>query len=227
VNLALDSGVKKFCHISSVAALGRTTDGRVVDENVWWKTSPDNSWYAISKYGAEREVWRATEEGMDVLILNPSLILGPGDESRSSNEVFRVLREGTSWYTNGVTGYVDARDVAAAAVLLMNSEIRNERFLLSAANLSFRTFFDKVLMEFGRSATKFPAGRALTSLGWRGEKIYAALTGRKPRLTRETARASQLVTHFSGEKITSLTGFRYRSIDDTIREVCEFYKMPV
>jgi dihydroflavonol-4-reductase len=224
VNIALDSGVKKFCHVSSVAALGRTINGNTIDEDVWWKSSPDNSWYAISKYGGEREAWRATEEGMDVIILNPSLILGPGDENRSSSEVMRVLKKGNSWFTNGVTGYVDARDVAKAAVLLMKSEIKNERFIINAANLSFKEFFDKVLLLFGKPKTKYEAGSFLTGLGWRGDKIRAALTGRKASFTKETAIASQAINRFDGEKITRVLDFKYREIDETLREVCHYYK---
>lgn len=224
VNLALDYGVKKFCHISSVASLGRTTDGTVIDENIWWKTSPENSWYAISKYGAEREVWRATEEGLDVVILNPSLVLGPGDGERSSSALFSLLKKGTSWYTEGITGYVDARDVADAAVKLMESEIRNERFILNAINLTYKEIFDKILLQFGNKATRFRAGSFLLGLGWRLEKLFAGTSGRNPRITRETASASLKQNRFSGNKITERMDFRYRLIDDSIRELAAFYK---
>lgn len=223
VNAALYAGVQKFCHISSVAALGRTVDGLDINEDIWWKTSPENSWYAISKYGAEREAWRVSEEGMDVIILNPSFILGPGNGTTSSSEIFSLLRKGISWFTNGVTGYVDARDVAQAAVQLMDSEIKNERFVLNAANLSYREFFDKALAVFGKPATRFHAGPFLTGLGWRSEKILARLAGRKPGLTKETAIASQLVNHFDGKKITERIAFRYRDIETTIKEVCSTY----
>ena len=145
VNAAMHAGVKKFCHISSIAALGFTIDGTSIDEDVWWQNDPINSWYAISKYNSEREVWRATEEGMDVIIINPGFIIGPGDTNKSSTEAFGVLKKGNSWFTNGVIGYVDVRDVANATKQIMESEIVNQRFILSAQNLSYREFFDKVL----------------------------------------------------------------------------------
>lgn len=223
INLALEFRIEKFCHISSVAALGRTTDGSVIDENIWWKTSPDNSWYAISKYGAEREVWRATEEGLDVIILNPSLIIGPGDGERSSTELFGRLKKGTAWYTKGVTGYVDARDVAEAALRLMESKIVNERFILNAVNLSFREVIDKILTGFGKAKSKYEAGPFLIGFGWRMEKFLSRFTGRRPRITKETALASQLVSHFGGNRITERTGFTYRDMDKTIEEVCRYY----
>jgi dihydroflavonol-4-reductase len=224
VNLCLELGIKRFCHISSVAALGRTSDGSVIDENVWWKTSPDNSWYAISKYGAEREVWRAAEEGLDVVILNPSFILGPGDPKRSSSELFGVLQKGTSWYTSGITGYVDVRDVALAARLLMNSEISNERFILNAKNSSFKEIFDQVLSEFKNPPTKYKAGPFLIGLGWRLEKIRSVFTGTSPRITKETAAASQLINHFGGEKITKRIDFKYRDLQKSIQEIATFYR---
>ncbi len=175
VNAAMHAGVKKFCHISSIAALGTTLDGSFINEDVWWENDPQNSHYAISKYTSEREVWRATEEGMDVVILNPAFILGPGDGSKSSTEVFGVLKKGNSWFTNGVNGYVDVRDVASAAKKLMESDVKNQRFILSAENFTYREFFDKVLEAFGKPKTKHEAGKFSLAIGWRGEKILTAL----------------------------------------------------
>ena len=154
VNAAMHAGVKKLCHISSIAALGSTIDGSLITEETWWKNNPSNSYYAISKYGAEREVWRAAEEGLNVVIVNPSFIIGPGDTSKSSSEAFGILRKGASWYTNGVNGYVDVRDVAHAAIKLIESDVLNQRFILNAANLSYRSFFDKVLVQLNKPKTK-------------------------------------------------------------------------
>lgn len=224
MNFAMQAGVKKICHISSIAALGFTIDKKLINEDVWWKNDPGNSWYAISKYGAEREVWRASEEGMDVVILNPAFILGPGDENRTSAELFGALKKGNSWYTLGENGYVDARDVAMAAVKLMESEIKNQRFVLSAVNLSYRDFFDKVLMAFGKPKTKREAGRFFLALGWRGEKLFTSLTGGNPRVTKETAMSALQVNRYDGSRITKLLDFNYRDLDNSIREIAEFYK---
>ncbi|MDQ3112411.1 MAG: NAD-dependent epimerase/dehydratase family protein [Bacteroidota bacterium] len=233
VNTAMHAGVKKFCYISSIATLGFTTDGKLIDEDVWWKNDPSNSWYAISKYGAEREVWRAAEESltenpdgeaMSVVIVNPAFILGPGDESRTSTEVFGALRKGNSWYTLGENGYVDVRDVAAAAVKLMKSDIRNQRFILSAVNLSYRDFFDKILVAFDKPKTKRRAGKFSLALGWRGEKILTALNGENPRVTKETALTALQVNRYDGSRITKTIDFNYRDCDKTIEETISFYK---
>jgi dihydroflavonol-4-reductase len=224
VNIAMQSGVKKFCHISSIAALGFTIDGKLINEDVWWKNDPSNSWYAISKYGSEREVWRAAEEGMDIVIINPSFILGPGDESRTSTEIFGVLKKGNSWYTQGENGYVDARDVAAASVKLMESEIKNQRFVLSATNLSYKDFFDKILSAFGNPKTKREAGKLSLAIGWRGEKLLTSFTKKNPRVTKETAISALQINRYDGSRITKVLDFKYRDVDATIKEVVAFYK---
>ena len=224
VNAAMHAGVKKLCHISSIAALGSTIDGNMITEETWWKNNPSNSYYAISKYGAEREVWRAAEEGLNVVIVNPSFIIGPGDTSKSSSEAFGILRKGASWYTNGVNGYVDVRDVAHAAIKLIKSDVLNQRFILNAANLSYRSFFDKVLVQLNKPKTKREAGKFLLALAWRIEKLLAAIAGRNPIITKEKVGYALQISQYDGSKIQKTINFNYRNIDTSIMEICKFYK---
>lgn len=224
VNAAMHAGVKKLCHISSIAALGSTIDGNMITEETWWKNNPSNSYYAISKYGAEREVWRAAEEGLNVVIVNPSFIIGPGDTSKSSSEAFGILRKGASWYTNGVNGYVDVRDVAHAAIKLIKSDVLNQRFILNAANLSYRSFFDKVLVQLNKPKTKREAGKILLGFAWRIEKLLAAIAGRNPIITKEKVGYALQISQYDGSKIQKTINFNYRNIDTSIMEICKFYK---
>lgn len=224
VNTAMHAGVKKLCHISSIAALGSTIDGSMITEETWWKNNPSNSYYAISKYGAEREVWRAAEEGLNVVIVNPSFIIGPGDTSKSSSEAFGILRKGASWYTNGANGYVDVRDVAHAAIKLIESDVLNQRFILNAANLSYRSFFDKVLVQLNKPKTKREAGKFLLALAWRIEKLLAAIAGRNPIITKEKVGYALQISQYDGSKIQKTINFNYRNIDTSIMEICKFYK---
>ena len=224
VNAAMHAGVKKLCHISSIAALGSTIDGNMITEETWWKNNPSNSYYAISKYGAEREVWRAAEEGLNVVIVNPSFIIGPGDTSKSSSEAFGILRKGASWYTNGVNGYVDVRDVAHAAIKLTENDVLNQRFILNAANLSYRSFFDKVLVQLNKPKTKREAGKFLLALAWRIEKLLAAIVGRNPIITKEKVGYALQISQYDGSKIQKTINFNYRNIDTSIMEICKFYK---
>lgn len=224
INVAMHAGVKKFCHISSVAALGRTADLKNIGEETWWKNDPANSWYAISKYAAEREAWRATEEGMDVVIVNPTVVVGPGNPSRSSNAIFSLAKKGFAWYTAGTGGFVDARDVADAAVKLMESSIANERFVLNAQNLSYRDFADKLLARFGHQPTSREMGAGLSGLLWRTEKFLTLFSGKPPRITKESAHAAREAATYTGQKITEAIDFTYRDIDATLDEVCAYYK---
>lgn len=224
VNVAMYSGVKKFCHVSSVAALGRTFDMQNIGEETWWKNDPANSWYAISKYAGEREVWRATEEGMDVIIVNPSVVIGPGNPQRSSNAIFGMAKKGFSWYTSGAGGFVDARDVADACIKLMESEIVNQRFVLNANNLTYRDFADRLLKRFGHQPATREAGPLLTALMWRAEKFMTMLTGKSPRVTKESANAAREAVSYTGSRIGEVIPFSYREIDVTLDEVCAYYK---
>jgi len=224
INVAMFSGVRKFCHISSVAALGRTMDLKNIGEDTWWKNDPANSWYAISKYTAEREVWRATEEGMNVVIVNPSVVIGPGNPARSSNAIFALAKKGFSWYTTGSGGFVDARDVADACVKLMDSAIVNERFVLNAENLFYRDFADKVLKRFGHKATLRAVGAFMAGILWRTEKLMTFFTGKTPRITKESAAAAREASSYTGQKITKAIDFQYRTIESTLDEVCPFYR---
>ncbi|HTL80632.1 MAG TPA: nucleoside-diphosphate sugar epimerase, partial [Bacteroidia bacterium] len=143
----------------------------------------------------------------------------------SSSEAFVLLKKGTKWYSEGVTGFVDARDVSAASILLMESDVVNQRFILCAANMTFRKFFDSFLAAIGNKPTRFRATRFLLGLGWRGEKLLAGLSGRVPRITKETAASALEKNFFKADKIERMTDFRYRNIDTSIKEIASFYKV--
>jgi dihydroflavonol-4-reductase len=227
-NASLRAGIKKFCHTSSIAAVGKSERGEAVHEGLVWKTSAQHSWYAISKYGAEREVWRAAEEGLDVVIVNPSVVIGPGDPGRSSAQLYQSVKNGMKFYTSGVTGFVDVRDVAEAMVMLLESDISGERFILNSENLSYQTLFTYFATHAGVDPPRFRAGKFLSELAWRMEKTRSMITGQKPLITKETARNANMKKYFSGEKITRATGFRYRSIDEAARNTSLFFqKYPI
>jgi dihydroflavonol-4-reductase len=228
VNMAMASGVRKFCHCSSVAAIGKPDRGNRIDESLVWKTSSANSWYAISKYGSEREVWRASEEGLNVVIVNPSVVIGPGDPGRSSAQLYQSVKNGLKFYTGGVTGFVDVRDVALAMVRLMESNIARERFILSAENLPYKTLFEYFAKYSGSRPPRFKAGRFLSEMAWRMEKVRSFITGQKPLITRETARNANTKRYFSHEKIQKAIGFEFRSIEDAAENTSRFFrKYPV
>lgn len=224
VNAALEKGIKKFCHVSSIATLGRAEHGELSTEETFWKSSPDHSNYAISKYAAEREVWRASEEGLDVVIVNPALIIGAGNWQQSSSNMFSKGYTGMKYYTEGVNGFIDVRDVTALMILLMKSKIKNERFLFSSENTPYRYFFDLMHQEFGRPKANFKVGMLLSNFAWRVEGIRCMLSGTKPLITRETIQSGHRVSLFSNEKIKKLfPDYKFISIEQAVKDTCKLY----
>ncbi len=228
VNVAMMNDIEKFCHCSSVAALGSPQKGRAVDENLTWKASKKNSWYAITKYGSEREVWRASEEGLPVVIVNPTVVIGPGDPARSSAQLYQSVKNGMKFYTSGVTGFVDARDVAYVMAELQESDILNERFVITSENLSYRELFALFAHYSGARPPKYRAGRFLSEVAWRMELTRSFITGQKPLLSKETARNANIRRYFSNEKIKNTLDVEFRPVEEAAENTSRFFrKYPV
>lgn len=221
VNACLENGVGKLCYLSSVAALGRKKGQPTVDENTKWENSELNSNYARSKYLAELEVWRGIEEGLDAVILNPSVVLGPGDWEKSSVKLFQYIWKENRFYTPGKINYVDVRDVALAADLLVHSEINAEKFILNAGQVTYKEFFDKIADAFGKKRPSKLVSPPMAAIAWRLEKIRTFFTGKAPLITRETAAIAQKSFFFSSKKIQQKLGFTFRHLDDTISWTCQ------
>jgi dihydroflavonol-4-reductase len=225
VNAALEKKIRRLCHVSSIAALGRPEEQNdIIDENLVWKTSRHNSMYAVSKYGAEREAWRGTAEGLDVVIVNPSIILGVAGPGMGSSRLFNTVYNGLKVYPPGKNGFVDVRDVARAMIMLMDSDIRNERFILNAANLEYKELFTLMAESFGKPSPKIRVNPMLSGLAWRLEKIRSVFTGVKPLITQETANTAVQQFEYSGEKIKSRLGFEYTPIEETVRHFCQIFR---
>ncbi len=224
VNMSLERGIKAFCHISSVAALGRSTESPLVDEQSEWTESPYNTTYAKSKYAAEQEVWRGIEEGLPAVILNPSIILGPGDWWTGSGSLFRAVHQGLRFYPCGSTGFVDVRDVAHAALLLMRGKHFGERFVLNGADCSFRHIFTLIADALGKAPVSIRVGPALAGVAWRIEKVRTLFTGKPPVITRETAHTSTADWRYDGSKVCRSTGLTYTPIDSSVRDWAEVFQ---
>jgi nucleoside-diphosphate-sugar epimerase len=225
VNGALDAGVKKMLQVSSVAALGRIRENEPVNETMNWTAETSNSNYGQSKYLSEMEVWRGIGEGLNAVIVNPVIILGAGDWNDGSSKIFQSVYNEFPWYTEGVTGYVDVRDLANAMIQLMDSDICGERFIISAANRTYRDVFNLIAKAFGKKQPHKQVTPLMARIVWRIEKIKSRFTGKEPLVTKETAATALAKVNFDNSKLKKfLPGFTYRSIEETITDTCAVFQ---
>ena len=221
VNIAIEKNVRKLCYVSSIAALGRAENNNIITEDTHWKTSKENSHYAISKYGGEREVWRGIKEGLDAVIVNPSVILGTSGKNNMNNRLITTVWKGLKLYTNGINGFVDVKDVVRPMIQLMQSDIVNERFILNSENLSYREFFTMLSGFLGKKPPNIHASLPVQEIAWRLLKIFSIITGTKPFITKEIARTSRNQSRYSNEKIRKAIGYKFIPVGKSLRELAQ------
>jgi nucleoside-diphosphate-sugar epimerase len=224
VNLCMENGIKKLCHVSSIGALGESEPDLPVTEDLLWKPSKRVSAYSLSKYLSEMEVWRGITEGLNAVIVNPSVILGPGDWNNGTPAFFRLIDKGFPYYTNGVTGYVDVRDLVEVMVQLMDNEYAGERYTVSSENLTYRQFFDLIAMALGKKMSYKYVTKWKSSVIWQSEAILSVLFNREPKITRETAHIANAVSYYSSDKVKSVLHYNFRSIEQSVNEIAQCYK---
>ena len=203
VNACLDHGVKVLAYVSSTSALG-SKDGEVVTEETRWEKTATTSGYSISKYSAEKEVWRGMEEGLNVVVVNPCLIIGAGNWNDSSLTLLRAVDRGLSFYTTGANAVVDARLVAAAMVKLVLQKVYNERYLLIGSNISFLGLFSAIAMRLGKKPPHRKVSKMLMGVAWRLASFMAWLKGSSSSITKESARSAFCTTVYSSTKINAV-----------------------
>ncbi|RLD29738.1 MAG: NAD-dependent epimerase [Bacteroidetes bacterium] len=224
VNLCLANNIKKLCYVSSVAAIGHgESSDIVITENTNWIPEDDHNVYAITKYGAEIEVWRGTQEGLETVVVNPGFIFGPGFWRTSSGSLFKKIYKGLSHYTTGVTGYVDIDDVVIAMMQLMDSAIKNERYILVSDNLSFKEFATKVAQEFKVKPPKKEASKKLLQIVWRLDWLNHFIRGKRRKLTKQMAGTISEKYYYSNKKIIADLDFKFKPIDESLSETCRFF----
>jgi dihydroflavonol-4-reductase len=223
VNICLDKKIGTLIHVSSVAALGREQHQVVIDESNKWTESSMNSTYAESKYFAEVEAFRGYEEGLRLLVVNPSVILAPADWYKSSAQLFKYVWDERRFYIDGNLNYVDVRDVASVIVQLQDSNLSGERFVLNAGNISFEAFFSKIASRFDKKPPSVKLGKSILKVASIVEELRANLTQKEPLITRETARLAGTSFRYSSKKIEKTLNFEFKSIDETLDWCCNHY----
>lgn len=227
VNVSIEKGVKRFCHVSSVAALGRNKDNQPVTEETNWIPSKRVSGYSESKFFSENEVWRGIEEGLDAVIVNPSIILGPANWDSGSAKFFKTVWKGLAFYTRGTTGFVDVRDVVQAMILLMDDKnfenCKSQRYILNGANLSYQQFFNQIADSLGKPRPSVYANNFLLGILWRVSELWGLISFGKTMITRDSLAHSNKNFQFDGSKITRMLQMKYRPAGDTIQQVSQFF----
>lgn len=223
VNLCLDHKIKKLCYVSSIAAVGKPEDNSSITENNHWNPEADNSVYAITKYGAEMEVWRATREGLNTVIVNPGVILGGGFWKMGSGSLFKMVHKGLKYYTNGTFGYVDVYDVTKGMIELMNSDISNERYIMVSENWSFKDFTHTVAKNLNVNPPKKEIKKWQLQIAWRLDWLRSFFKRKHRKLTKQTASRILDNTIYSSEKLKNDLRFEFKSIEDSIIETCSLF----
>ena len=224
MNVALSYNYKRCIYISSVSTFSRDSNDLEVNEESYFRSDKNVSNYAFSKYYAEQEVWRASSEGLDVIILNPSIVLGPGNWDKGSSKIFQRIYNGLKFYSTGSSGYIDVYDVAKITMLFLENKIKNERFLLNGTNISYKNAFNKIADEFGVKRATIKVTPFLKELAWRLDSIKSFVTGRPSLLTKETANSAMKNVSYSSSKVKKTLDYEFIPFDVTIKKYCSFFK---
>jgi len=225
VNFCIDFNVKKLCFVSSIATIDKAIGNKIIDETCERNAENNNYGYAITKFGAEMEVWRASQEGVEVVIVNPGVILGAGFWNNGGpGELFAKIYNGLKFYTEGVTAFVSVTDVVKTMVLLMKSDLKNERYILVSENVSFKDVFFQIADGFGKKRPSIKVTNFMSEIGWRLEKIKSSLTGKQPLLTKQSSKSIHNKYYYSSNKIKEALNFEFEPISKTIKNVCALYK---
>lgn len=226
VNMALRTGVKRLLHVSSIAAVGRSKETPDVTEKIMFVRNPMNTKYAISKFQGEQEAWRGAAEGLEVVVVNPSMIIGSGFWDVGTNGFFHQIKNKLKFYPVGATGFVDVRDVAKSMILLMNSNITEERYLINAENITYQTFLNWIAEDLEQPKPSIKVTKLIQELAWRLAWIASKITGKKPFLTKESARSSGTTFRYKNDKFLSeFPDFKFRSMRQTTRETAQQFKV--
>ena len=219
VNLCTELRIR-LVHVSSIAAVGQAKPGELINEEHHLDSTDENDGYALSKLESEMEVWRGVAEGLDAVIVNPSLIIGANAGTAGSGQLFETVRRGLKFYTNGSAGFVDVEDVAKCMISLMESGISGERYIISAENRDYHTLTAEIATGFGKKAPAKLAKPWMMELAWRGAAVLAALTGNTPKLDKIAAKSASLTRNFDNTKIKVATAIEFKPISKSIEEIC-------
>lgn len=223
VRACIENNVLRLCHVSSIAALGGSDGNLNINEEHIRDKEKFSSSYSISKYLSEQEVWKGIHAGLKAVIVLPSIILGPGDWEKSSAAIFGTIAKGLPFYTDGIKGYVDVNDVVDSMIILTESDITGERFIVNGENVSNSRLFAMIAhnLHVRKPFIRIPSVMRFIILPVIG--VMKKFSAKKLPLTREILNSAWTKTGYDSSKITSVTGISFKPVEDTIREIASIY----
>jgi nucleoside-diphosphate-sugar epimerase len=224
VNLCIAFKVEKLCYVSSVAALGKSLNNKEINERSTWNPEDDHSDYAISKYGAEIETWRGTQEGVPTVIVKPGVIIGPGFWKEGTGKIFSKIDKGMNYHFPKIAGFVGVKDVVDVMQKLMQAEIKNEDYILVSENFSFKTVFELTATELGKPKPQKSLKKWMLWFGWFFQKI-GEFFGAKRNITKNTVNTLFQHAVYKNQKIKESVGFEFTPMQKVIAETAKFYKI--
>ena len=224
VSVALKSNIQKFCFVSSIAACGQTQKNQPIDENSTWNDNNNRSPYSLSKYYSEQEVWKGIEKGLNAVIVNPGVILGFSANNTGSSQLFYQVKKGLKFYTMGGSGYVDVQDVVKAMIMLTNSNVRSERYILVNENCSNRDVLWWMADGFSKKRANIKVNRLVLYIAGFCAEILGKIFRFTPIIDRKTATTATNRQYYSNQKLLNQFDFKYQPLDKSIKAVCEFMK---
>lgn len=223
VNACLKNKTEKLCHVSSIAAVGASQNGKLISEDDQKENFKKSSAYSISKIESEMEVWRGISEGLNAVIVNPSVILGPGNWNSGSPAIFKAVADGINFYTNGINGFVDVRDVAEIMIKLTEADIQGERFILNSENISYRELFTMIAQSLNKKPPSIEATKAMLYTASIFEKIKYLVLKSEARITKDTIKSALGSHSYSNEKILNFIDHKFTPVNSSIIDFCKIY----
>ena len=223
INYAIKHKIKKILFVSSIASIGAEDKDGIINEDHSWDHKLNHTDYAFSKYNSELQVWRGTQEGVPAVIVNPGFIIGSHFWNRSSSSIFNRVNSGLKFYPTGKISLVSVEDVVKASINLMNSEIKNERFILVSENLYYKEFLDLISKNLGKPLTKYPLTKSILYTIYFFDTILSFLRVKKRFMSNALISTFNNNQEFDGSKIKKIISFKYEKIDEKVKEICRDY----
>jgi len=221
VNLCIAHTVEKLCFVSSIAAIGSSVNGQVVtEENEWIEGATT---YSISKHYAEMEVWRATQEGIKAVSVNPGIIVAPGYWKSSSGSFFHQAAKGPNYYLPSGSGFVDVKDVTKAMTQLMESSITNQRYILVNQNLTYKKFAELLAKGLKKPVPKKEIQPWMLGLFWRWDWFRSTILGKRRRLSKATTKLFKSTEIYDNSKLKKDLDFTYGNLEKSTEEYCAIF----